>query len=244
MLVSFFSFISLERKNYYRNRVLIHPYKYRRIEFPRISFKSPRFYLLVCGWIMRGDKCFETMNENEWFLGRNAAMLITSRYVISVSVKAFHVSWGRHVSKAVNATARTCVRNVIKIWNCLSAEGERERKREINASTVSAPLRFVTRLLPTSNHYNSSSSDREIAGNLFIYSSLVARYEVSVRRKNRNIVRKVIFSRFGILKTSLLQTLLNTLSPNIILIFSVTKKEIYTKIFVILAQNRTNFSRK
>ena len=130
MFVSFFSFISLERKNYYRNRVLIHPYKYRRIEFPRISFKSPRFYLLVCGWITRGDRCFETMNENEWFLGRNAAMLITSRYVISVSVKSFHVSWGRHVSKAVNATARTCVRNVIKIWNCLSAEGERERERE------------------------------------------------------------------------------------------------------------------
>lgn len=117
--------IEIEHRSYIHTNIVESSFQ----EF-HSNLQDSIFSSLSFGWITHGDRCFETMNENEWFLGRNAAMLITSRYVISVSVKSFHVSWGRHVSKAVNATARTCVRNVIKIWNCLSAEGERERERD------------------------------------------------------------------------------------------------------------------
>lgn len=205
----------LEKKIIIEIKHLLHP-KYRRIKFPRISFKPEDSISL--------DRSRAAMFRNTPSSGndeRKWMILRTKRSDVN-HIALRHFGIGKSVPRvvgstrkqAVNATARTCVRNVIKIWNCLSAE--REKEARLMPPRLWSYLRFVTRLiiiiLP-----RAIAKSREI---YLLICPFVTRPKYSKEKSKRfekNISRRTLFGKqfrfFEVRIENQFSNTVNTLSP-------------------------------
>lgn len=205
----------LEKKIIIEIKHLLHP-EYRRIKFPRISFKPEDSISL--------DRSRAAMFRNTPSSGndeRKWMILRTKRSDVN-HIALRHFGIGKSVPRvvgstrkqAVNATARTCVRNVIKIWNCLSAE--REKEARLMPPRLWSYLRFVTRLiiiiLP-----RAIAKSREI---YLLICPFITRPKYSKEKSKRfekNISRRTLFGKqfrfFEVRIENQFSNTVNTLSP-------------------------------
>lgn len=205
----------LEKKIIIEIKHLLHP-EYRRIEFPRISFKPEDSISL--------DRSRAAMFRNTPSSGndeRKWMILRTKRSDVN-HIALRHFGIGKSVPRvvgstrkqAVNATARTCVRNVIKIWNCLSAE--REKEARLMPPRLWSYLRFVTRLiiiiLP-----RAIAKSREIYLLICLFVTRPKYSKEKSERFEKNISRRTLFGKqfrfFEVRIENQFSNTVNTLSP-------------------------------
>lgn len=205
----------LEKKIIIEIKHLLHP-EYRRIKFPRISFKPEDSISL--------DRSRAAMFRNTPSSGndeRKWMILRTKRSDVN-HIALRHFGIGKSVPRvvgstrkqAVNATARTCVRNVIKIWNCLSAE--REKEARLMPPRLWSYLRFVTRLiiiiLP-----RAIAKSREIYLLICLFVTRPKYSKEKSERFEKNISRRTLFGKqfrfFEVRIENQFSNTVNTLSP-------------------------------
>lgn len=185
------------------------------IEFPRISFKPEDSISLDRSRAAMFRNTPSSNDERKWMILR------TKRSDVN-HIALRHFGIGKSVPRvvgstrkqAVNATARTCVRNVIKIWNCLSAE--REKEARLMPPRLWSYLRFVTRLiiiiLP-----RAIAKSREI---YLLICPFITRPKYSKEKSERfekNISRRTLFGKqfrfFEVRIENQFSNTVNTLSP-------------------------------